>query len=171
MGRRLEIAFFPLHSLQLALERGYQGWPTVFDLHKLREVVILYEREGILSQLKEGLQGIRPAKLFIGREIEGLRLEIDLMGRLLDEGKYRKSLLNSRQILWHALQLLLLTKKSRTFSKLSDLYPQLRSQLSSPLAEEFAALQGVQGIDRNGAERKVKMARSLVSFILEKEGI
>ena len=171
VGRRLEIAFFPLNYLQSALERGCTEWATLFDLHKLSETIILYERDGILSRMIGKLEGLKPTKLFVGREIQALKSEFGLMERLLNEGKYEESMLSSRQILWHTLKLLLLVKNGLTFSKLSDLYPKRKSHFSPSLAERFEVIQTVKGIGKLQAEKRIKETKDLVKFIFEREGV
>jgi hypothetical protein len=169
VGRRSEIAFFPLEFLQSAFEKDYKEWATLFDLHKLKEIVILYERDGILSGLRDKLSELRPGRLFVGKQIEALKSELILTYRLLDEYKYVESVLTSRQVLWQTLQLLMPIGKGVTFSKLSELYPMLKSHLPSFLIEGFELVQTVRGVSEATAGERVEKTRDLVRSLFERQ--
>ena len=143
VGRRLEIVFFPIDYLQSIYETGFTGWADVFDLHKLNEIEILYEKDMVLSSLRKRLTGVKPTRLFAGKQIESFRAGTILIERLLNNGKYGDCILGSRKMLMNSMMLLMLTVKNRTFSKLTQLYPELESYLPRSRVEMFKLIQAV----------------------------
>ncbi len=130
-GRRLETVFLPLEYLQSVIENGFSDWTDVFELHKLSEVEILFEKNGVLTEICRRLPEVRPRQLFIGRQIELLRREIDLMKRFLSECGHAEAVLSARRVFVSSLRLLLVTNGTLS-SKLSHLYPELKGLLTKP---------------------------------------
>lgn len=168
VGRRLEIAFFALEPMQAILEKGFTNWNAVFDIHTLREIVILHERDGILTEMRRTARALRPTRLFIGREIEELKKEFELADRHLREGAFGESVLTSRRIMLHSLQLMVLAGKGETFSKARELYAMLTQCLPPLLVEGFELGQSTRGLCEREARHLVDAVSDLVTDCFER---
>jgi hypothetical protein len=171
VGRRLEIAYFPLAYLQSILDKGYSEWADVSDLHKLSDIEILYEKDGVLSAIRRRVAEVKPTRLFVGRQMGALGAECALTERLLDIGRIEDSIVSSRSVMISSLMLLMLAARGRTFSKLSHLYPEFRSHSPSDQVETFEVVHGVRAHSREEAEKRVSAAKNLVKHLMERQGI
>ncbi|MDD5426435.1 MAG: hypothetical protein PHN52_08140 [candidate division Zixibacteria bacterium] len=135
VGRRLEIAYLPYAYLASITTQGYTSWFDVFDIHKLTDMVILYEKDDSLNALKEKIKDLTPKQIFIGRQLSFLRHDFEQLNRQLHRGYYRDSLITARQLVLACLKIFLVAGKRKTFSKIVHLYRAL-----SILSEQTATI-------------------------------
>jgi hypothetical protein len=162
--RRQEIAYLPLALYERIARGGLSSWGDVFDAHKLRDVVILFDRRGMMDELKRRISAVRPARIFIGREIERLRAE--LAGAVGDAAAEDR-ILAARRAARRSLALVALASKRETFSKSKELYARARS-FPEPRIEDFERVEGVAGVGADDARRAVEAARELVTYCFER---
>lgn len=125
VNRRLEIAFLPRNYLSTIVERGFASWNDIYDIHKLSEVEILYEKDDCLKSLRRQSGQMMPKQIFIGRELSRLRHQHNQINGRLVNGQYRECLYEARCFLLSCLKIYLVSGSRNTFSKLSHLYSAL----------------------------------------------
>jgi hypothetical protein len=171
VGRRLEIAFFPIQHLQSILDTGYSRWADVFDMHKLIDIEILYEKDRVISEMRRGLAELRPRPLFVGKQIEGLREGIGLIERLLNGGRYSEAVLHARKVLMNSVMLLVLMKRGTVSSKLSHLYTELKAGFPSSWIRSFELAGALAAMGEEKAVELVSQAACLVGELFGEHGV
>lgn len=163
VGRRLEIAFFPLESFRRALERGCSDWPSVFDAHKLNDIVVLFDRDRALAEMRRALEEFKPSNMFIGAELRILASDLAAAKQLLHERLYEDCILKTRVSAWRAAELFLVAGAKKTFSKISQIYPSLRSIVSQSAIRTFEEVHDIDKIGNDKAKGIIAEASGLVS--------
>lgn len=171
VGRRLEIAFFPVDHFEALLERGCASWTDVYDCDKLRDIVILFERDGVLSGIRRRLDAIHPARMFVGMQIETLKSESSAAGRSLAASRWSEAVLDARKVARLALALLLVAGSGRPFSKASHLYSALRDHAPPAQATGYEYVNGISGLEEADAARVVEACSDTVRYLYERQGV
>ncbi len=169
VGRRLEIAFFSLRAFERSIEKGCIDWPSVFDVHKLRNIAILFDRNKALARILERLESFKPSMIFVGAQIRSIASEIEAARHLLENGLFEDSLLRARLATWRAAELWIVAARKTTFSKASHVYPNLRSHMQGIALRPFEEVQGIDKIEVKVAEEIAAKARSLVEDIFKRQ--
>ena len=199
VGRRLEIAFFPIDYFEMVIERGYAAWGDIFDGHKLDDVEILFEREGVLSGLLDRIGEVRPARMFVGMQIEALKREFAVVERFLDAAGrvgaaggpagdggggrdgfaaggretslWGEVILRARTLTTSALKLLIIAGRGRLFSKPSHLHPALRSLATDAAVADYELVHDIDGLREGEGVRIVGMCGDLIRELYERQGV
>jgi hypothetical protein len=171
VGRRLEIAYFPLEYLESIFKNGYSRWADVFDLHKLNNVEILFEKGEVLSRMRKRLADVRPRRLFVGRQLEELREQFLLLERLLDGKKHEEVVLSARKIMLDSLMLSVLMADGHMSSKLSHLYSRLEFRYPPSVADMFRFTHLLAESDPRSAAELVRQTKDLVKLLFERQGV
>ncbi len=171
VGRRLEIAFFPVDYYERIIERGLAAWGDVFDCHKLSDAKILYERDGVLSGILERLDVLRPARMFVGAQIEALKEEHAAVLRLVSGDGAGGSVLRARALATSALKLLIVAGRGRLFSKPSHLHPALASLAEGAPVTDYESVHDIAGLRGEDAGRIARMCSDLVRELYERQGV
>lgn len=167
-GRRLEIAFFPLETLRGIFDRGvYGSWSEVYDLHKLSDMEILFDRDGTLGGMRERLKILRPSPLFVGVQIDRLRSALDILPELLDNERHTQGILVARDAVMEALKLALVAGKHVLFSKPSHLHPLCAGNLDAAMKDRFECIHGCDAAGAEEAARTVEAADTFIKNIFE----
>lgn len=171
VGRRLEIAFFPVDYYERMIERGCAAWGDVFDGHKLSDVEILYERDGVLSGILERLDSLRPARMFVGAQIEALKAEHAAVLRLVSGNRGDECVLRARALATSALKLFIVAGRGRLFSKPSHPYPVLASLVEGAPVTDYEYVHDIAGLREKDAGRIVGMCSDFVRELYERQGV
>jgi hypothetical protein len=171
VGRRLEIAFFPVDHFEALLERGCASWTDVYDCDKLSDIVILFERDGILSGMRRRLDALRPARMFVGIQIEALKSESAAAGRSLAASRWGEGALDARKLARSALRLLLVAGRGRLFSKPAHLYSALKGHVPPAQAAGYEHVHGIAELDEGNAARIVEACSDAVRYIYGRQGV
>jgi len=171
VDRRLEIAFFPVDYYEPMIERGLAGWGDVYDGHKLSDVEILFERDGVLSGILGRLGELRPARMFVGAQIGNLKIEYAAVERLRASALWRECVLRARTLATAALKLMVVAGKGALFSKPSHLYPALRSRAGGDPAAGYEYVHDIAALRGEDAARIVGMCSNMVRELYERQGV
>ncbi len=171
VGRRLEIAFFPVDYFEELLERGCASWTDVYDCDKLSDIVILFERDGVLSRMRQRLDTHRPARMFVGMQIEALKNESAAAWRSLTASRWREGVLDARKLAQSALALLLVAGVGRLFSKPAHLYSALKGHVSPAQAAGYEHVHGIAELDGGEAARIIEACGNVIRYIYERQGV
>ncbi len=167
VGRRLQIAFFPYDYFRTILDRGITCWVDIFDLHKLDDIEILYERDSVVSSLRRRMSDIKPSRLFVGRRIESLKTDCQSLMQTMRSGRDDDGALLARKILMDATRLLIVIAGNRTFSKTSHLYPIAQSLLSPAMMNLAERLLAVEDVGREEAARVIERTAALSELLFK----
>jgi len=168
VSRRLEIAFFPNDYFRSIIDRGFADWTDVFDSHKLFDIRVLHDPNGILSALRDRVRKAAATHVFVGRQIVSLRSGYQEMRECERRGAYREAVLAARKLLMNALRLAVLVGRGMTFSKAIDLYPSIMASLPS---SEHACLTDLLAIGSSNRQRAVECVEdtdTLVKAVFER---
>jgi hypothetical protein len=143
----------------------------VFDAHKLSDGEVLYDRDGVLGGIRERLRAVRPARMFVGAQIENLKTEREAVQRFIAETRWCAGVLRARDLATAALKLLVVTGSGGTFSKPSDLYPALVSLTEEAPVADYESVHGIAGLGEEDAGRIVGMCSDLVRELYERQGV
>jgi len=166
--RRLEMAFFPVNYFLSILDTGFKSWVDVFDVHKLSEMEILYDRKNALADLRGHLERLKPRASFIGRQIESIRFDLEHVRRYLKNGDNLASIMISRKIAMDCLKILRLIIEGTTFSKISQLSMVLDLPRCSSLRDSFQMIYGLGRINGGVAGDIVKKTALFVKDLFDR---
>lgn len=171
VDRRLEIAFFPVGYFEELLERGCASWMNVYDCDKLSDIVILFERDGVLSRMRRRLDKHRPARMFVGMQIEALKSESAAAERSITASRWREGVLGARKLAQSALALLLVAGRGRLFSKPAHLYSALKDHVPPVQATRYECIHGISELGEGDAARIVAACGNVIRYIYERQGV
>ncbi len=171
VGRRLEIAFFPHNYFESLLENGLRNWVDIFDLHKLSDIEILHEKDEVLGIIKNKMEQAKPTRLFIGKQIESLRLDYMSFKQSAGGGKRVEGTLLARTILMNTLMILVLIVSNLTFSKLSHLYPKIESLLPLSKRNLVDHVLALKNLNKEDAAKVIEKTNILVESLFERLAI
>lgn len=157
--RRLEIALFTDRYLHSVIERGYSKWSEVFDLYKLRDVEVLYDRDGVLDALRRDAEGVRPRRVLVGEQIELIRKQLTGMELHMRSGSPDDAILHARKVVMSSLMLYLLTVRGCMSSRISYLYPELKLRFPPTQMETFDNVQVLAELDETEAANRIEEIR------------
>lgn len=171
VGRRLEIAFFPVDYYESIIEGGLAAWGDVFDCHKLNDAEILYDRDGVLGGLLDRLDSLRPARMFVGAQIDQLKAGHAAAPRHVAGDRWEEAVLSARELATSALKLLVVAGSGGLFSKPSHLHPALTSLVEGAPVAGYEAVHDIAGLNEENAGRIVRMCSDMVRELYERQGV
>jgi hypothetical protein len=131
----------------------------VFDLHKLQDIEILHDGDGILGDLRRGARLVGPRNALVGRQIDLVKKQLSRIEQNLRAGKPDEAILNARRVLMSSLMLHLLAAKGCMSSKISHLYPELKIRFPPDQTDTFEFVQMLRELDGKKAAKRIDEIR------------
>jgi hypothetical protein len=166
--RPIEMGKFPLAVARYLVEHGYDDMVSYKSLEAFRCGEVLWERDGVGTEMVEGSKRHIPDRTFIGESLHGAVSALDDAVSLMKNGDYRNAVLVAREAVTTAVNMVVAEAGGD-----SDLpfLEAARKALPPEQFERFQEILGLQHIDPETARDHALRAREFAGYALREIGV
>lgn len=166
--RPIEIGRFPLHVARFLVEHGYRDMVSYKSLEAFRCGQVLFEKEGIGSELIEGAAKHIPERQFVGESLHGAVSALDDALALLKNGDFANAVLVAREAALKAVDMVIAT---RLLEGDISFVEAARRYLPQEQFERFSEIMGIEELDEGKARTKANEAKEFAAYVLRQLGV
>ncbi len=166
--RPIEMGKFPLAVARHLVEHGYTDMVSYKSLEAFRCGEVLYERDGVGTEMVEGSKRHIPDRIFIGESLHGAVSALDDAVSLMKNGDYRNAVLVAREAVTKAVGMII----SETGDGGGAPFVEAAGRVLPP--EQFQRIRevmGIQDVDPDAAREHARRAREFAEYALRTIGV
>ncbi len=165
--RSIEMGKFPVAVAWHLIEHGYDDMVSYKSLEAFRCGDVLWERDGIGTEMVEGSKRHIPDRTFIGESLHGAVSALDDAVSLMKNGDYRNAVLVAREAVTTAVGMAVAEAKGSDLPFLEA----ARIVLPPEHFERFQEILGLRNIDPETARDHAFRAREFTEYALREIGV
>ena len=168
VARPIEMGKFPLTVARHLIEHGYSDMVSYKSIEAFRCGEVLYEREGVGTELIEGSKRHIHDRAFIGESLHGAVSALDDAVALMKSGDHRNAVLVAREAVTKAVRMVMAGMPAAEDAPFLD---SARRALTPELFERVRDVLGVRDIDPDTVRRHADRARKFAAHALREIGV
>lgn len=166
--RPIEMGTFPLTVARFLIEHGYSDMVSYKSLEAFRCGEVLWEKDGVGTEVVEGSKRHIPKPAFIGENLHGAVSALDDAVSLMKSGDFANAVLVAREAAARAVGMVV---GDAVNQKGMSLLEGAAATLPLEQLELFQEIMGLTGVDAGSASETVRRAREFAGYALREIGV
>lgn len=166
--RPIEMGRFPLAVARYLLEHGYTDIVSYKSLEAFRCGLVLWEREGVGTEMVRGAERHIPEKTFVGESLHGAVSALDDAVALLRSGDHKNSVVVAREAAVKAVAMMIGGKAARGGTSFLEA---ARQALPPERFEAWLEIMGLGDVNDDSAAASARGAREFAEHVLGEIGV
>ena len=166
--RPIEMGKFPVSVARYLVEHGYIDMVSYKSLEAFRCGEVLWERDGVGTEMVEGSKRHIPHRVFIGESLHGAVSALDDAVSLLKNGDHRNAVLVAREAVTKAVGMIISEAENNRDAPFLEAAERL---LPSEQYRRLQEVMGLRDIDADTARAHARRAREFAGYALREIGV